>query len=667
MQSNPQEPSNVASDTPPRRLAAIVCMDMAGYSALAERDEPGAAAAVDALRRRAEDLARRHDGRIFSTAGDAFLLEFASANNAVAAALTLIDQAEPGAQPVRVGVHLGDVMETAGGDLLGHTVNIAARLQNEAGRNCVIASRAVFDLVRGANAQRFKPIGFVDIDKTTDSVEAFAFDPGQRAGAALGRRRRRWKIAGVAAVTVAAAALLVSLWSATMAGANRADMLARLSADLTRQIAANGALSQESIDGAFLAVSDLSRSAASPEQQAFALLRDGQTAGAVAALESFAADLQRQELGANAAIAWSRAGALAQFADRERALANFQRAYELAPTSHERFAELIQGLAIARGYDEALRFARSAIDDPASSPHLAAYAGLYASILAGDLGDTPRQEALLTAAEQTLASLGDGHLNAYDKIARGYLAFQRLDLRNARALYEEGRAAMATIPGHERDHQQGWLLVLSAMGDFEAAWRDGRTFVTERSQSGAPPWAQMMVTTCIAGLQAERPERVAPYCQAGARGLSGSVGEPMGSIGLAMLATEQDDLVAARAHLEGARGSPWYDAIPATAAYAGWTEARIAAKAGDLDAMHAAIDRTLRRIQSTPALAPRAAMFTAFLERRRGAEDAIAGRLDEGCAALARSLAAYREIGAEPGANAVERARSELVCPALTG
>ena len=180
----------------------------------------------------------------------AFLLEFASANNALNAALALIDQAGPAAQPVRVGLHLGDVMATEGGDLLGHTVNIAARLQTEAGRNCIIVSRAVFDLVRGANAARLKPIGFIDIDKTSDLVEAFAFDPGGRAGASAGRRRRRWKIAGVA-VGVAAAALVVAIWSAAVSGAGRTAMLRQLSAELTRELSASGALSQESIDGAF--------------------------------------------------------------------------------------------------------------------------------------------------------------------------------------------------------------------------------------------------------------------------------------------------------------------------------------------------------------------------------------------------------------------------------
>ena len=223
---------------------------------------------------------------------------------------------------------------------------------------------------------------------------------------------------------------------------------------------------------------------------------------------------------------------------------------------------------------------------------------------------------------------------------------------------------MARIPGHERDHQQGWLLILSAMGDFDAAWREGRAFVSERGDSGAPPWAQMMVTTCIAGLQAERPERVAPYCQAGASGLAGGASEPQGAIALAMLAAEQDDLVAARAHLAAARASRWYGAIPSDLAYAGWTEARIAAKAGDLEDMHQAIDRTLRRVRAAPALAPRAAMFTAFLEQRRGAEDAAAGRNTEACAALARSYAAYREIGGEAGAARAERARGDLNCRA---
>ena len=96
----------MASDTPPKRLAVVACIDMAGYSALAERDEAQAAAAVAVLHAIAETVALQHSGRIFNTAGDGFLLEFQSATNALRAALAVLDQVGAGAQPVRIGILL---------------------------------------------------------------------------------------------------------------------------------------------------------------------------------------------------------------------------------------------------------------------------------------------------------------------------------------------------------------------------------------------------------------------------------------------------------------------------------------------------------------------------------------------------------------------------------
>ena len=71
-----------------------------------------------------EGIASRHGGRVFNTAGDGFMLEFASSLVAVKAALELAETCEP---KVRVGVHVGDVMVQPNGDLLGHGVNVAAR------------------------------------------------------------------------------------------------------------------------------------------------------------------------------------------------------------------------------------------------------------------------------------------------------------------------------------------------------------------------------------------------------------------------------------------------------------------------------------------------------------------------------------------------------------
>src|SRR5262245_23641693 len=102
----------MAHDTMPaaqaRKLAAIVSADIAGYSALAERDQELAAAQVARLRERAHAACAQHAGRIFNTAGDGVMLEFTSASDALAAAILLCEAERE--TPLRFGVHLGEVM-----------------------------------------------------------------------------------------------------------------------------------------------------------------------------------------------------------------------------------------------------------------------------------------------------------------------------------------------------------------------------------------------------------------------------------------------------------------------------------------------------------------------------------------------------------------------------
>src|SRR2546430_12823335 len=108
-----------------RRLTTIVALDVAGYSARTEADEARTTAEVAALRRVIEGIAAAQGGRLFNTAGDGFMLEFGSSLAAVEAAFALAEQCEPKA---RIGVHLGAVVVQPNGALLGHGLNVAARL-----------------------------------------------------------------------------------------------------------------------------------------------------------------------------------------------------------------------------------------------------------------------------------------------------------------------------------------------------------------------------------------------------------------------------------------------------------------------------------------------------------------------------------------------------------
>src|SRR5213075_697927 len=103
-------------------------------------------AEVAALRGVIEAIVGPHGGRLFNTAGDGFMLEFGSSLAAVEAACTLAERCEP---KVRIGVHLGDVVVQPNGDLLGHGVNVAARLMAQSSPGAALVSATVRQTIRG--------------------------------------------------------------------------------------------------------------------------------------------------------------------------------------------------------------------------------------------------------------------------------------------------------------------------------------------------------------------------------------------------------------------------------------------------------------------------------------------------------------------------------------
>lgn len=161
----------MSSAPPSRRLTTIVALDIAGYSARTEADEARSTAEVAALRSVIERLAGQHGGRLFNTAGDGFMLEFGSSLAAVEAALALAEQCQP---QVRIGVHLGDVVVQPNGDLLGHGVNVAARLMARSEPGAALVSADVRRTIRGPLVERLVSRGRLKLDKMAEEIEAFA-------------------------------------------------------------------------------------------------------------------------------------------------------------------------------------------------------------------------------------------------------------------------------------------------------------------------------------------------------------------------------------------------------------------------------------------------------------------------------------------------------------
>src|SRR3989442_662700 len=121
--------------------------DVVGYSSIAERDEKRALRLLDEQRDLLGSIFPKHGMRVVRTMGDAFLVEFASAVEAVECAVEIqnevraFDSARGPAEEkisIRIGIHIGDIVHSDG-DILGDAVNVAARVQPlaEPGGICV--------------------------------------------------------------------------------------------------------------------------------------------------------------------------------------------------------------------------------------------------------------------------------------------------------------------------------------------------------------------------------------------------------------------------------------------------------------------------------------------------------------------------------------------------
>jgi class 3 adenylate cyclase len=140
---------------PQRELVAIMLTDMQGYSKSMERDESGAFALLQEHNRIMRAAISAHRGREIKTIGDAFLVIFRSALDAVDCALTAqrgfsdFNEGKPVDQKimVRIGIHLGDVLITSN-DVFGDGVNVAARIEPLATPGGICVSEPVFEMVR---------------------------------------------------------------------------------------------------------------------------------------------------------------------------------------------------------------------------------------------------------------------------------------------------------------------------------------------------------------------------------------------------------------------------------------------------------------------------------------------------------------------------------------
>jgi adenylate cyclase len=163
-----------------RRLAAIMYTDMVGYTALGQRNESLSLALVEEQRKLIRPILARHNGREIKTMGDAFLVEFRNALDAVRCAYDIqratrefnISLYAEKRIHLRVGLHLGDVVESHG-DISGDAVNVASRIEPLAEDGGVCLTRQVYDHVQNKFELPLESLGSKSLKNVSAPLEVY--------------------------------------------------------------------------------------------------------------------------------------------------------------------------------------------------------------------------------------------------------------------------------------------------------------------------------------------------------------------------------------------------------------------------------------------------------------------------------------------------------------
>jgi adenylate cyclase len=170
-----------------RKLTAILCADVHGYSRLMGGDEEATLATLTAHRKIIDNLIEQHHGRFVNSAGDSVLAEFASVVEAVNCAVDIQTalKAENAKLPAerrmdfRIGINLGDVM-VEGDQIYGDGINVAARLESLADPGGICISGKVHEEIGHKLALSYDNLGAQRVKNIADPVRVFRvlLEPG---------------------------------------------------------------------------------------------------------------------------------------------------------------------------------------------------------------------------------------------------------------------------------------------------------------------------------------------------------------------------------------------------------------------------------------------------------------------------------------------------------
>ncbi len=167
-------------DSGSRKLAAVMFTDIKGFSKKMAENETAAFELLrthDALMR---VIASKFEGKVVKSIGDSFMVDFASAVNAVKAAIDAQKRfwtfnkgkSEFDKIEIRIGIHLGDVMVTEG-DMFGDGVNIASRIEAITEPNRICISSDVYNQVKKKTDIKVFGMGEMRLKNIPEPIEVY--------------------------------------------------------------------------------------------------------------------------------------------------------------------------------------------------------------------------------------------------------------------------------------------------------------------------------------------------------------------------------------------------------------------------------------------------------------------------------------------------------------
>jgi adenylate cyclase len=163
-----------------RKLTAILCADVYGYSRLMGEDEEATFRILSSHRKIIDELIAHYRGRFVNSAGDSVLAEFASVVNAVECAVEIqtrlktenSDLPPERRMEFRIGVNLGDVI-VDGEQLYGDGINVAARLESLAEPAGICVSGVVHDQIKGKLTVSYQDLGAQQVKNIAEPVHVW--------------------------------------------------------------------------------------------------------------------------------------------------------------------------------------------------------------------------------------------------------------------------------------------------------------------------------------------------------------------------------------------------------------------------------------------------------------------------------------------------------------